>query len=88
MPISLSPNLERLIEEKVESGEYDSAEDVVSDAMRLLNERSEEDAAKLAALRADIDVAIGEIERGELTPGPVAVERARAEYRRLTGRAS
>lgn len=71
----------------MESGKYDSVEDVLSDAMLLLSQRDEEDEAKLAALRADIDIAIEEIERGELTPGPVAVARARAEYRRLTGRA-
>lgn len=37
MPLSLSPELERQITEKVESGQYDSVEDVVSEAMRLLS---------------------------------------------------
>lgn len=87
MPLSLNPELERLIEEKVESGEYDSADDVVSDAMRLLSQRDVEEGAKLDALRAGIDAAIAEVERGEAIPGALAMEQAKAEFRRLTGRA-
>lgn len=71
MPLSLSPELERQITERVESGEYDSAEAVLSHAMHLLSRRNEEDQAKLEALRADIDIAIAEIERGEGIPGPM-----------------
>ena len=87
MSLPLSPELERQITEKVESGDYDSVEDVVSDAMTLLSQRDFEYRARLDALRADIDVAIAEVERGEEIPGPLAVKQVKAEFRRLTGRA-
>lgn len=87
MSLSLSPELERQITEKVESGEYDSVEDVVTDAMALLNQRMDEDEERLDALRAEIDAGFAELDRGEGIPGPVAVKQAKAEFRRLTGRA-
>lgn len=87
MPFPLSPELERRIAAKIESGEYDSAEDVVSDAMDALSKLAGEEDAKLSALRADIDIGIAELERGEGIPGALAVREAKAEFRRLTGRA-
>lgn len=87
MNVSLTPELERLVERKVESGEYKSASEVVRHALRLLSRDDREHEAKLEALRAQLDPAIAEFERGESIPGPLAVEQAKAEFRRLTGRA-
>ena len=131
MEVALSPELARLIQDRVASGEYSSAADVIEEALRLLlaeeeykreldalrreiqigidqldqgeyaieevfarlrarrgrHEDVDDDEAKLAALRSAVDVGIAEIERGEVIPGPIAVEQARAEFRRLTGRA-
>ena len=42
MKISLSPDLERLIAEKVGSGRYQSADDVVREGLELLQERENE----------------------------------------------
>ncbi len=39
MKISLSPDLERLIAEKVSSGRYHSADEVVREGLELLQER-------------------------------------------------
>ncbi|HYR08600.1 MAG TPA: type II toxin-antitoxin system ParD family antitoxin [Longimicrobium sp.] len=86
MALPLSPELERRITAKIESGEYDSAEDVVNNAMDALSYLTEEDEAKLSALRADIDVGIAELDRGEGIPGALAVKQVKAEFRRLTGR--
>jgi hypothetical protein len=41
MKISLSPEIERLIAEKVGSGRYNSADDVVREGLELLQEREE-----------------------------------------------
>lgn len=38
MNVALAPELEDLIDSKIDSGVYDSASDVVSDALRLLDE--------------------------------------------------
>ncbi len=54
MNVSLTPHFERLVQQKVESGRYHSASEVIRDALRLLEERDRIDAAKLEALRVDI----------------------------------
>jgi antitoxin ParD1/3/4 len=64
MPLSLSPELERRITEKVESGEYDSAEDVVSDALDALSQLTEEEKAKHDALRQEIQKGLDSLNNG------------------------
>jgi antitoxin ParD1/3/4 len=61
MNVSLTPELERLVNEKVESGLYQTASEVVREALRLLNER---DQAR-EQLRADVQAGFAQIGRGE-----------------------
>lgn len=68
MNVSLTRELERFIEEQVESGRYRSASEVVREAVRLLQQREEERAVKLEALRKAVEVGLGELERGEGIP--------------------
>jgi putative addiction module CopG family antidote len=39
MNVTLAPNLKRLVEEKVKSGRYKNADDVIGDALRLMREK-------------------------------------------------
>jgi antitoxin ParD1/3/4 len=56
MPINvnLTPELEGLIRQKVSSGRYNSASEVVREALRLMEVEDQLRAAKLAQLRNDI----------------------------------
>ncbi len=63
MDVSLSTQNEKLIKEKMESGEYGSPDEVLGAALRLLDERDK----KLTALRADVQVGLDQLERGEYT---------------------
>jgi antitoxin ParD1/3/4 len=56
MPINvnLTPELEGLIRQKVSSGRYNSASEVVREALRLMEAEDQLRAAKLAQLRHDI----------------------------------
>lgn len=54
MNISLTPHLEELIREKVASGSYNSASEVVREALRLLEQEDQMRALKLGKLREDI----------------------------------
>jgi len=54
MNISLTPKLEELITQKVESGLYNSASEVIRQALRLLIEKDTERQTKLEALRSAI----------------------------------
>ncbi|MEH2163240.1 MAG: type II toxin-antitoxin system ParD family antitoxin [Nostoc sp.] len=72
MNISLTPELEQLVKDRVSSGKYHSVSEVMGEALRLLEER---DACgglrqrirdqRLAELKAKIQVGIEELERGE-----------------------
>ena len=61
MNVSLTPELERLVNEKVESGLYQTASEVVREALRLLKERDQ--AREL--LRIDLQAGFDELARGE-----------------------
>jgi antitoxin ParD1/3/4 len=54
MNISLTPHLEELIREKVASGSYNSASEVVREALRLLEQEDQLRTLKLHNLRQDI----------------------------------
>ena len=61
MNVSLTPELERLVNEKVESGLYQTASEVVREALRLLKER---DHAR-EHLRSDVQAGFDQLAGGE-----------------------
>jgi antitoxin ParD1/3/4 len=61
MNVSLTPELERLVNERVESGLYQTASEVVREALRLLKERDE----AREQLRADVKAGFDQLARGE-----------------------
>jgi antitoxin ParD1/3/4 len=62
MNVSLTPQLESMIRERVESGRYTNASEVVGQALRLL----EVEERKLAYLREKVAIALEQEERGEV----------------------
>jgi antitoxin ParD1/3/4 len=54
MNINLTPQLEELVRQKVASGHYSSASEVVREALRLMQREDQMQAAKLAQLRREI----------------------------------
>lgn len=54
MDVSLTTRQRKLIQEKVDSGVYHSPNEVVGEALRLLDERDRLEEIKLEALRKDI----------------------------------
>jgi antitoxin ParD1/3/4 len=58
MNVSLTPELERLIHTKVESGLYLSASEVVREALGLLEERDMLQTMKREELRREIQIGI------------------------------
>lgn len=63
--VSLTAQLDAFVEARVRSGDYQNASEVIRTGLRLLKEREEEYAAKLAALVAAAEEAEAEIARGE-----------------------
>ena len=82
MNVSLTPELERLVNDKVKSGFYQTASEVVREALRLLNERDRE----REQLRADVQAGFDQLARGrgkayDRASGRGLVERIKAEGR-------
>lgn len=55
MNVHLSEDLERLVQEKVDSGLYRSADEVIRTALRTLDERDQELDAQATAFQAEIE---------------------------------
>jgi antitoxin ParD1/3/4 len=68
MNVSLSPAVKRLVDEKVESGLYRSADDVLMEALRLLDERDRLRQTRLEDLRREIAIGIEQADRGDVAP--------------------
>lgn len=68
MNVSLTPQLENLIQRKLDSGMYHSASEVIREALRLLEERDTVQAATLERLRHDLGEGLDALDRGEGRP--------------------
>jgi antitoxin ParD1/3/4 len=71
MNVHLTPRLERLVQSKVESGHYNSASEVVREALRLMEQKDELRAIQLQLLRARIDTGLTEAGRGAAADGDI-----------------
>lgn len=65
MNVNLTPQLDAMVRHKVESGLYNSASEVIREALRLMEEQDRMRAAKLEQLRQDIRDGLNS---GEPTP--------------------
>lgn len=69
MNVHLTPELEQLVQAKVQSGRYNSASEVVREALRLMEQRDELRAIQIQELRSRMDRALAESARGEGADG-------------------
>jgi len=60
MNVSLTPELESLVNKKVKSGLYQTASEVVREALRVLKDREQ-----IEGLRTDVLAGFAEIDRGD-----------------------
>lgn len=72
--ISLTPELDRFIDSRVESGLYESASEVVREGLRMLRHREELQQKQVVRVRARIEKGWQESERGEVVSDTEARE--------------
>jgi antitoxin ParD1/3/4 len=77
MNVSLTPELERFVSVKVGSGRYNSASEVVREALRLLEEHDAARAAQLGAFNEELGRRLAALDRGEV----VDPDKARARLK-------
>ncbi|MCC5666421.1 type II toxin-antitoxin system ParD family antitoxin [Nostoc sp. CHAB 5784] len=82
MNISLTPELEQLVKDKVSSGKYHSVSEVMGEALRLLEERDRIREQRLAELKAKIQEGIEASERGEVVDGEEVFAEIEEDIRR------
>lgn len=64
MNVSLTPELETLVNEKVKSGDYNSASEVVREALRLLKEQDELKRIRRDELRREVMQGVHDVREG------------------------
>ncbi|MGA2753950.1 MAG: type II toxin-antitoxin system ParD family antitoxin [Terracidiphilus sp.] len=87
MNVSLTPELDKFVAGKVESGRYNSASEVVREALRLLEEHDRARSAQIAAFNRELGARLASLDRGERTePGVVRkrLEQKSRERRKLS----
>ena len=65
MNVSLTPELEKFVSAKVQTGRYNSASEVVREALRLLEEQDAARAAQLAEFNGELGRRLAALDRGE-----------------------
>ena len=82
MNVSLTPELEQLVTDKVKSGMYQTASEVIREGLRLLKERDQQ----LDALRRDVRAGFEAVDRGEYTDYDEGTVKKLAERVKARGR--
>ena len=65
MNVSLTPELEKFVSAKVDSGRYNSSSDVVTEALRLLEQHDSARAIQLDAFNQELGGRLASLDRGE-----------------------
>lgn len=87
MNVNLTPHLEEMVRQKVNSGLYTSASEVVREALRLMDEQDNLRAVKLEQLRQDIRAGLDSGPAATWNPGQVKHEgRARRQSKSSTSK--
>ncbi len=63
--INLTDHLDQFVEDRVTSGRYGNASEIVREGLRLLEQREQEEQAKLEWLRNAAKEGFGQLDRGE-----------------------
>ncbi len=69
MNVSLTPELEASIRQRVDSGRYTSSSEVVREALRLLDDRDELRRLRLAEVRIKVAEGLTSLDAGEAIDG-------------------
>lgn len=66
--IPLTPELEKLIDDRVKSGRYTSVSEVICEALLLMESRDRIAEGEFARLKADVDAGVRQLDEGRLMP--------------------
>ena len=86
MNIILKPEQEQFIQAEIKNGRYETVEQVISEALKLLEEYNRQrDEIRLEELRQKIAVGTEQIKNGQITDGEEVFARLQEKLRRDFG---
>ncbi|MCL1463540.1 ribbon-helix-helix domain-containing protein [Argonema galeatum] len=81
MNITLKPEQAELIQQKLNSGKYNNADEVITAALELLERRDRKERTWVEQTRKKVDVAIEELRGGEGIDGELVVTQLQEKLR-------
>ncbi|MCD8487157.1 MAG: type II toxin-antitoxin system ParD family antitoxin [Desertifilum sp.] len=82
--ITFQPEEERLIQEKLNSGKYATAYEVIVEALRLLEKRDKQYEQWVEETRKKVAIGITQLDRGEWIDGEIVMARLREKLEKVT----
>jgi antitoxin ParD1/3/4 len=82
MNVSLTPELEQLVNQKVQTGRYTSASEVIREGLRLLERRDEMQALQRDEMRRKIAAGVASLKAGKGADGEAFLAQLDAELER------
>jgi antitoxin ParD1/3/4 len=83
MNVSLTPELAKLVQDKVASGLYTSASEVIREALRLLADSDRIRDTRVAELRQQVAKGLASAKAGRLKSGDEVISRLQARLSKL-----
>lgn len=83
MNVSLTPELEKYIQDKVESGLYTSASEVIRESLRLMHTSDDMQKQRINQLNQAIEVGLMQLESGSKVPAPEAYQRLKGKIQKI-----
>jgi antitoxin ParD1/3/4 len=81
MNVSLTPELEKFVNEKVASGMYYSASEVICEGLRLLKEQETLKAMRIEELKQEIAIGISQADQGRFVDGEATLKNIKEKSR-------
>jgi antitoxin ParD1/3/4 len=81
MNITLDPELERFVQEKVRNGQCSSPEEVIQDALSAMRQQETLTAEDVAELRREISMGLDQLDRGESAPWNAAMLKEKVRHK-------
>ncbi len=83
MNISLTPELEHFVQDKVSSGMYTSASEVIRESLRLLHTHDDLQNQRIKQLNQAIDIGLQQLDAGQKIPARESYDRMKQKINKL-----
>lgn len=83
MNVSLTPELERFVQEKVACGLYSSASEVIRESLRLMHTYDDIQKKRIVELNQAIDAGMQQLEREQYVEGKTSRKRMKQKIKKI-----